>query len=178
MKLLFGLILSVFVTGAFAGDDAVQSVADRVSCADIQNQITELGTIEDADEEVTAELAKLKADYRRSCSKSARGRRSSTSVRAVVETETPDEVAEDADASVEIEEGVAEVVAEDAPQVELDPVAQAEKELANLDAGLCADGTKPNKYGCCTDEVFKDLGDTVFACCPKSGDGDCFPPLK
>ena len=49
---------------------------------------------------------------------------------------------------------------------------------ANLAAGLCGDGTKPNRYGCCTDEVFKDLGNTTFACCPKVGDGLCFPPIK
>lgn len=46
---------------------------------------------------------------------------------------------------------------------------------ANIAAGLCADGTKPNKYGCCADELFRDMGGT-FACCPKSG-GDCFPPI-
>ncbi len=49
---------------------------------------------------------------------------------------------------------------------------------ANLAAGLCGDGTKPNKFGCCTGEVFKDLGNTKFACCPKSGEGLCFPPMK
>lgn len=47
---------------------------------------------------------------------------------------------------------------------------------ANIAAGLCADGTKPNKYGCCADELFRDMGGT-FACCPKSG-GDCFPPMN
>jgi len=47
---------------------------------------------------------------------------------------------------------------------------------ANLAAGLCGDGTKPNKYGCCADETFKDMGNLVFACCPRSG-GDCFPPI-
>lgn len=46
---------------------------------------------------------------------------------------------------------------------------------ANIAAGLCGDGTKPNKFGCCADELFKDLGGT-FACCPKSG-GDCLPPI-
>lgn len=53
---------------------------------------------------------------------------------------------------------------------------QLEKELENLAAGLCADGTKPNKFGCCADEIFKDLGDLVFACCPKDG-GDCYEPI-
>lgn len=47
---------------------------------------------------------------------------------------------------------------------------------ANIAAGLCADGTKPNKYGCCADELFRDMGGT-FACCPKTG-GDCFPPMN
>ncbi len=48
---------------------------------------------------------------------------------------------------------------------------------ANLDAGLCPDGEAPNKFGCCKGEVFKDLGNLEFACCPDSG-GDCFPPMK
>ncbi len=47
----------------------------------------------------------------------------------------------------------------------------------NLDAGLCPDGAKPNKFGCCGDEVFKDLGNLEFACCSKDG-GNCFPPVK
>lgn len=48
---------------------------------------------------------------------------------------------------------------------------------ANIAAGLCADGTKPNKYGCCAGETFRDMGNLVFACCPDAG-GDCFPPIK
>ena len=48
---------------------------------------------------------------------------------------------------------------------------------ANLAAGLCGDGTAPNKFGCCTGETFKDLGKDGFACCPKAG-GLCFPPIK
>ncbi len=48
---------------------------------------------------------------------------------------------------------------------------------ANLAAGLCGDGAKPNRYGCCTDETFRDMGDGRYACCPKTG-GDCFPPIN
>ena len=47
---------------------------------------------------------------------------------------------------------------------------------ANLAAGLCGDGTKPNRFGCCAGETFTDMGNTVFACCPRTG-GDCFPPI-
>lgn len=55
-----------------------------------------------------------------------------------------------------------------------------EEVAKNIEAGLCGDGSKPNKFGCCGDEVFKDLGNTVFACCPKGWEKkeDCFPPIK
>ena len=92
----------------------------------------------------------------------------------------PEEVAEvEADATetaAEVAVKDEEFVAEET--VEIDEEALLEQELANLDAGLCIDGTKPNKFGCCTDEVFKDLGNSVFACCPKTGDGECFPPIE
>lgn len=48
---------------------------------------------------------------------------------------------------------------------------------ANIEKGLCGDGSKPNKYGCCGDETFKDLGNLEFGCCPADG-GDCYPPIK
>ncbi len=52
----------------------------------------------------------------------------------------------------------------------------ADEIKSNIAKGLCGDGTTPNKYGCCGEELFKDLGGS-FACCPKSG-GDCFPPIS
>lgn len=57
-------------------------------------------------------------------------------------------------------------------EVEVDP----EKIAANIEAGLCADGSKPNRFGCCEGETFKDMGNLVFACCPDDG-GDCYPPI-
>ena len=73
-----------------------------------------------------------------------------------------------------------------APVVEQPSVPQKTDEewaaafYANIAACLCGDGTKPNRFGCCTDEIFKDLGNSVFACCPKnmSADDICFPPIK
>ena len=41
----------------------------------------------------------------------------------------------------------------------------------------CLDGARPDKNGCCTDEVYTDMGNLGFNCCPP-GDGDCFPPIK
>ena len=176
MKLFFTLMLICFVSGAFA-DDIGQVVSERMSCADISARVSEIGKIDEPTDAETAELTKLKAEYRRICTKSARGRRTSGDARIVVEsTAVPEEV-----------ETVVEDVVQESPEVEsvvqqnvveIDPMIELEQELANLDAGLCADGSQPNKFGCCGDEVFKDLGNTVFACCPKEGVGDCFPPLK
>lgn len=176
MKLLFTLILSCFVSGAFA-DGAGQVVSERMSCADISARVSEIGKIDEPTEAETAELTKLKAEYRRTCTKSARGRRTSGEARIVVEaTAAPEEVSTVVEDVVQESSEVESVVQQDV--VEIDPMIELEQELANLDAGLCADGSQPNKFGCCGDEVFKDLGNTVFACCPKEGVGDCFPPLK
>ena len=41
---------------------------------------------------------------------------------------------------------------------------------------MCPDGTAPDVNGCCTGEVYTDMGEMGFNCCPESG-GDCFPPL-
>lgn len=62
------------------------------------------------------------------------------------------------------------------PAIQTDEEWAAEYD-ANLAAGLCGDGTKPNRFGCCTGETFKDLGNDGFACCLKAG-GMCFPPMK
>ncbi len=70
------------------------------------------------------------------------------------------------------------------PPMDVTPAAPQKSEeqiaaeiAANIEKGLCGDGTKPNKFGCCTGEVFKDLGNTEFACCKKDTN-ECFPPMK
>ena len=45
---------------------------------------------------------------------------------------------------------------------------------SNLPA--CPDGSAPDVNGCCPGEIYTDMGDMGFNCCPQSG-GDCFPPL-
>lgn len=177
MKKLFIVFGFVCATSAFA--DEVPAVVERLSCADISASISEIGAIAEPTEEQVAELNTLKADYRRMCAKSARGRRTSADARVVVESAPVDVV--DEDVVVADEQSVQEEVQLEKVEdvVAVDPMVALEAELANLDAGLCADGSQPNKFGCCGDEVFKDLGNTVFACCPRDGgNGDCFPPLK
>ena len=202
MKLLFALFGIVFVTGVFAQDDAVTTgVAERVTCSDIQEQITELSELQELDEDSEKQLTKLKNDFRVKCSRRAGKRKTSASGRVIIQAttekteqvvstvyvagsdaekvdlaETTTEVADVATVDTEaapVEQTAEEVVVAE----EIDEEALLEQELAYLDAGLCADGTSPNKFGCCGDEIFRDLGNTVFACCPKTG-GDCFPPIE
>lgn len=44
------------------------------------------------------------------------------------------------------------------------------------DLPMCPDGTAPDVNGCCAGEVYTDMGEMGFNCCPQEG-GDCFPPL-
>lgn len=198
---LFGLVLT---TGAFATDEATEdvveeevveeevevSVVERVSCADIQAQISELSAVEEPDEETLDELANLRATHRSKCVRKAGNRRVATG-RDVLIASAEESVAPEGELVTEeiVEEETVEEEKPkktkkkkkkektDAPVEEATSELTAEQVQSNLDAGLCADGTKPNRFGCCGDEIFKDLGNMVFACCPKSG-GDCLPPIK
>ena len=201
MKKIIALLGIMIAPSVFADDGA--GVAVRVTCADIQAQISELAAVAEPDTDTVEELTKLKADYRRSCSRAARGRKTSAGVRIVKETSDVGESVAEADEEPTDVEKVEKVV-EEVVETNVEPIEEIkeeikteeepgaedaseqdtpsedellEQELANLDAGLCADGTEPNKFGCCGDELFKDLGNAVFACCPKDG-GDCFPPIK
>lgn len=35
---------------------------------------------------------------------------------------------------------------------------------------------EPDANGCCAGEIYTDMGDQGFNCCPDTG-GDCFPPI-
>lgn len=185
------VLLGVIVSSSVFAED-IGGVGVRMTCADIQAQISELSAVEEPDTDTIDELTRLKADYRRSCVRAARGRKSSAGARVIIEaTEVQDETETDV-VEAQSEEGVEEVIdttlseevqntEEMVPDVvDVGPTEDEllAQELANLDAGLCPDGTEPNKFGCCEGEQFKDLGNTVFACCPKEGNGECFPPIK
>ena len=197
---LLPILLSLFVInpGIAAG------VSERMTCADINAKLSELVAIEEPDDSVVDEITKLKADYRRSCAKAARKRKTSASGRVVVsvaseevdavtsgddEKSVPDAPAVESQVTADVVES-SDVVetsdnssdnvasaADGADNADAAENAELIQELFNLDSGLCADGSTPNKFGCCNDEIFKDLGDTVFACCPPQG-GDCFPPIQ
>ena len=40
----------------------------------------------------------------------------------------------------------------------------------------CLDGSAPDANGCCAGEIYTDMGEQGFNCCPEGG-GDCFPPM-
>lgn len=49
--------------------------------------------------------------------------------------------------------------------------------LTPSDIPMCDGGAYPDKHGCCPGEVYTDMADLGFNCCPEIG-GDCFPPLR
>ncbi len=49
-------------------------------------------------------------------------------------------------------------------------------EAAATETLLCLDNTEPDANGCCTGEIYTDMGEQGFNCCPETG-GDCFPPM-
>jgi hypothetical protein len=63
----------------------------------------------------------------------------------------------------------------------IDPFASAPKPVATTPAEpvglLCEDSTPPDINGCCTGEIFTDMAEQGWNCCPAGG-GDCFPPLR
>jgi len=70
------------------------------------------------------------------------------------------------------------VVEKTAEEIAAEEDAKNAKIIENLEKGLCEDGAQPNRYGCCAGEVFKEISSMTFACCPKDGQGQCFPPIK
>lgn len=216
---LFG-ILACLAVPAFA-EDATPAVAERKSCAELKAEMDNLALIEEPDESQTAALENVRQLYRRTCIKSAAGRRTSSAGRAA--SVAPAQSANDAattgsasaideflakkkencksledeitnlsdkqdDDSVQMlatlkkqfdadctEKPEAEEISDVIP--ETTPEEQVAQIAANIEAGLCADGSTPNKYGCCAGEKFTDMGDLVFACCPDDG-SECFPPIN
>ena len=177
MKILVALLGFVITTGAYCEEEYEEYideeyapvVVERMSCSDMQKKISELTPMAETDDDAYFELENLKVQYRSTCARSASTRRVSGQNEVVVEEYVADEII------TEQEPVVSETVTEEVVESTV-PELTAEQIDANLAAGLCADGAKPNRFGCCGDEMFKDLGNAVFACCPKSG-GDCFPPI-
>ena len=56
------------------------------------------------------------------------------------------------------------------------PVVDMSETTVVTSGPTCPDGSGPDTNGCCPGEIYTDMGDQGFNCCPQDG-GDCFPPL-
>ena len=153
---------------------APRAVSDRMSCVDIETRIAELRTDVKFYPELRADLEYMLSRQRNQCAPRATRRpvHNYKNVNPVMDIEVPEvEVATEP----VVPEKTAEEIAAEAAAAEEARLAQIAENFAN---GLCGDGTKPNKYGCCDGEVFKQVEHLEFACCPKDGDGECREPFK
>lgn len=196
-KMLFMVMAVLAISLPACADDDMPGVVARTDCAAVNAQIAELAKIESPSDDDVEKLAELRETARRDCVKRIGGRRTSgrtgalpvavASENAIVapvddvdDTDAVDDdtaPVSDSDDISETENDQLPVDASDDAQIAQTPQLDAEQIAKNIQAGLCGDGEKPNKFGCCAGETFRDLGNLVFACCPDDG-GECFPPIE
>ena len=150
--------------------EETRTIAARMTCAEINDRIAELREEIQSEPDLESELNAMLARQRTQCASKARRRPVRKQIKATAneKTEATEEIAV-------LEETVA-------PELSSEEIAIQEAELEqqaieNVANGLCPDGNKPNRFGCCAGERFKEVGKMQYACCPKDGDGDCFEPL-
>ena len=172
MKKILTAWVGICLVMPVLADDAAPGVKSRTTdCPAIRAEMDGLTKITDPDAETTARLDKLRAVYRADCGVTGNAaRRGSGRAPASADKDSADVVPDESPV-------VTETVAVDV--IESEPLETAEEAAAriaaNIAAGLCSDGAKPNKYGCCDGERFTDMGNLVFKCCPREG-GDCVNP--
>ncbi len=161
-------------------EEETRTVASRLSCDEIKKRITELRKEVVANPDLNEELETMLVRQRSQCASRARGRpvRNYENINPVtvidsgiIEPETEAEVVEE-----EVKVVEPKPVKKTKKELEAEQIAQEQQIAENLAKGLCADGTKPNKYGCCPGEKFKEVSQMKFACCPE--EGECVEPRK
>ena len=156
-----------------------RTVSARLTCDDIKQRVSELREDVKSHPELKSELETMLARQRTNCAPRANRRpvhnyenvNPVMEVEAVVVEEEPEEVEEPVEKEKKEPVKTPEEIAAEAAEL-------ARKIAENISNGLCGDGTKPNRYGCCEGEKFKETGQMKFACCPKEGDGECHEPIK
>lgn len=166
--------------GATTEVPAPRAVVERMTCADINQRVEELREDVKAYPELAADLEYMISRQRTACAARARRRpvHNYENVNPVKYFEPVEEVTEE-------QASESAPAAESAPAPEQAPEKTPEElaaDLAQIEEnrakGLCDDGTKPNRYGCCPGEKFKEVSQMKFACCPKTGDGECIEPRR
>ena len=157
---------------------APRAVVIRMSCDEINKRILELREDVKSYPDLKSELDSMLSRQRTQCA-------STISRRPVhnYENVNPVQILDVTEPEPEIvEEVTQEPVAQEPEKTPEELAAEQEAKNAqimeNLSKGLCGDGAKPNRYGCCAGEVFKEVSPMVFGCCPKDGDGQCLEPMK
>lgn len=157
--------------------DETRGVSARLSCAEINERISDLREDVKMYPESQQELDDMMARWRSQCAPVANRRpvRNYLNVHSVDVAEMlPVEEAQDSEVP-EIVEPIVEQFPEKTPEeIEAQEIAMAEIAAENLANGLCADGAKPNRYGCCAGYKFKEVSQMKFACC---ADDDCMEPI-
>lgn len=160
---------------------APRAVVQRMSCDEINQRVAELREDVKAYPELAADLEYMLSRQRTACAARAKRRpvhnyENVNPVRVIEDVEVVEEVTEEVSAEpATIVEPEPEPVVEKTPE---ELAAEAEKVAENRAKGLCDDGAKPNRYGCCAGEKFKEVSQMKFACCPREGDGECIEPRK
>ncbi len=152
---------------------APRAVVNRMSCDEINARVDELRTDVKSYPDLRADLEYMLLRQRDQCAPRAARRpvHNYRNVNPVVELEAQEvQAPEESVAPEKTKEIVKEVVITDTVSL-----AQIEENRAN---GLCDNGDKPNRYGCCDGEKFKEVSQMNFACCPKEGEGECVAPRK
>ena len=153
---------------------APRAVADRLSCDEINTRVAELRADVKSYPELKVDLEYMLSRQRNQCAPRAARRpvHNYRNVNPVTEIEVPE-------VSVSTEPPVPEKTPEEIAAEEAAAEAARQAQIKeNREKGLCDDGAKPNQYGCCDGEVFKQVEHLNFACCPKEGDGDCVASRK
>ena len=153
---------------------APRAVADRLSWDEKNTRIDELRADVKSYPELKADLEYMLSRQRNQCAPRAARRpvHNYRNVNPVMDVEVPNiEISTEPPVPEKTPEEIAaeEAAAAAARQAQID---------TNRAGGLCDDGTKPNQYGCCAGETFKQVEHLNFACCPKEGDGECHEPLR
>ena len=161
--------------GAIEEVPAPRAVVARLSCDDINKRVEELREDIKAYPELAADLEYMLGRQRTQCAARAR-RRPVHNYENVNPVQYIGDVVVEEEPVVEEEQVIPEpVVVEKTPE---ELAAEQEEIQENRAKGLCDDGSKPNRYGCCDGEKFKEVSQMKFACCPKEGDGECIEPRK
>ncbi len=165
---------------------APRAVGERMTCPEINERVSELREDIKAYPELAADLEYMLSRQRIQCAPRANRRpvRNYANVNPVMVVDAVSvDVQEEPASVVDVVSVMPEKPVEQAPEktpeeLAAEQAAAQAKIKENMANGLCGDGTKPNRFGCCAGERFKEVSQMKFACCPTTGDGECHEPLK